>query len=418
MDGLAVLLVSQRRVWVRVAAIRPDIDWELALLEVITGERPPGWLRQRWSYQRAQFVACAPAGSTVARWLTKKRISLPSLSLPVPLAGFIDTERRFSSSDGLYERLPWPVREWRPSTDGASTQHLHETLVAVDAPSFSGFNAAAGAFFIPAVASQDFSGRRIVVREQDHRARIEHVRVRPTEIVVSVGGEQLGGTTLSLSGPDGARQSLSPQAKTVRLPLSVGLGPDSLLALHRGQELLDRRMLDPSWRNSDVDVEVDAATRVLSLISGGERATVEFKRQLPEGDLQVAMKTIAAFANGAGGTLLFGVDNDGLVVGLTPQCTQDDLDRLTNMILSWVRPLPAFEPSIVEIEGKKVIAVHVAPGTHTPYGAGKDERNVRYYMRRGGTTFPATPGEIRAVVAASIPKDQTQSLRFPHPRRP
>jgi hypothetical protein len=85
------------------------------------------------------------------------------------------------------------------------------------------------------------------------------------------------------------------------LPLSAALGEGAWLALHRDHELLDRRILDPRCCGKDFDVEIDAATRLEMLVVGGERANIEFKRELPGRDPSGVMKTVAAFANGAGG---------------------------------------------------------------------------------------------------------------------
>ena len=43
------------------------------------------------------------------------------------------------------------------------------------------------------------------------------------------------------------------------------------------------------------------------------------------------MKTVAALANAEGGTLLFGIDNDGAVVGLGIDDTRKLLDRMTQL---------------------------------------------------------------------------------------
>jgi hypothetical protein len=61
-------------VWVRLAAVRPQDAWQLSVLEVTLGEAPPGWDRRCWEYERAVFIASAPAGTTVARWLEGSRI--------------------------------------------------------------------------------------------------------------------------------------------------------------------------------------------------------------------------------------------------------------------------------------------------------------------------------------------------------
>lgn len=114
------------------------------------------------------------------------------------------------------------------------------------------------------------------------------------------------------------------------------------------------------------------------------------------------MKTVAAFANGGGGAILFGVEDDGEIVGVGEQYTRRTLDRLTSMISDWVRPLPDFECTMVDVRGHGVIAINVASGSAAPYGVGKGERNIGYYVRRAGNTFPATPADVRAFVEARV----------------
>ena len=282
LDSLVDCLVAQRYAWVRVAARRPDDrDWELALLEVTIGESPPCWCRQEWRYPSAVFIASRRAGATVARWLGKGRIPLLKDAVKVDLAGSVGVERRYSNFEGLYERLPWPTVEWDVHITGDSRQTVHDELVAADAPAFLNFDLAAAEFFaVSRVPNRNFVGCAIVVREQDRRARIDSVRVRPTEVVVQVDGQQLGGASLTLGGSDGTRKRLSPRSMQARLPVPAPLGEGAWLALHRDHELLDRRILDPRWGGKDFDVEIDAPTRLEMLVGGGEQASVEFKREL------------------------------------------------------------------------------------------------------------------------------------------
>lgn len=403
-SALSDYLAGQTRAWVRVAANRLDGDWQLSLLEITVGEPPPGWRRQRWGYERAVFLAFAPAGRTVARWLERERIAVPSLSIKLQLEGSVGVERRDSKFQGIYQQHPWPTREWTVYLRDSSGQMLHDELVAADVPAFINFDQAAAAFFgVPVKPNRNFSGREIVVRQQDRRARFDNVLVRPTELLVRVSGENLRGTSLTLSGAGGQTRPLSPRIQEVRLPIPEGLGPGAWLALHRDRELLDRRILDPAWGGKDFDIEVDATTRVELLISSGEQATIEFKRELPGSDPARVMKTVAAFANADGGTLLFGVEDDGDIVGVGEHYSRRSVDRLTSMISDWVRPLPDFECEMVEIAGCGVIAINVAPGSSAPYGVGTSERNIAYYVRRAGNTFPATPADVRAFVQARVP---------------
>jgi predicted HTH transcriptional regulator len=66
----------------------------------------------------------------------------------------------------------------------------------------------------------------------------------------------------------------------------------------------------------------EPAVALQLLINAGEGPQVEFKAQLPDGNDNAArrtmLKTVAAFASGDGGTILFGVNDDGTVTGLDP----------------------------------------------------------------------------------------------------
>lgn len=403
LSSLIGQLVGERRVWVRFAAHRPPQEWQLAVLEVTTGEPPPQWRRRRWRYPRAVFVASAPAGKTVAGWLARGRVRLPAGSTKLALHDSCSVERRDANADGIFEPPRWPAIQWSLNAYDPSAQSPpHDELVATGSPAFFSFDQAALAFFaVEHIRNRNFSGREIVVRQQDRRARIDSVLVEPARVVVRVSGNGLRGTALTLSGADGATRALSARSRDVRLPTLTGLPSGAWLALHRDAELVDRRFLDPTWGSrSDVNVEVDAATRLQTLISGGERAIIEYKRQLPAKDARGVMKTVAAFANGDGGILVFGVEDDAHVVGLADEWNRQSLDRLTATVSDWVRPLPDFNVELVEIDGRGVIALQVVAGIHAPYGVGTSDRDARYYARRGATTFPASPADVRAFVQA------------------
>ena len=58
-------------------------------------------------------------------------------------------------------------------------------------------------------------------------------------------------------------------------------------------------------------------------ITNGESTILEFKRECPE-DNKKFLKTVSAFANGNGGTIIFGVDDDSNIVGLDPETISDE----------------------------------------------------------------------------------------------
>ena len=66
----------------------------------------------------------------------------------------------------------------------------------------------------------------------------------------------------------------------------------------------------------------DTLTDLTEKIYLGEHSTIELKRELPHRDS--LGDEIAAFANGNGGVILIGVDDDSEIVGIHRQ----DLDRI------------------------------------------------------------------------------------------
>lgn len=405
-------LRAERRVWLRLAANCSQGDWQLALLEVTLGEAPPGWRRQSWEYERALFIAWAPAGATVARWLERGRISMKSVSLQLAPQDQVQTERRQSRFAGVFQALPWPSIQWTVYVRDQTPQMFHGELVADDAPAFISFDFAASAFFgLPPSQTRTFSGREAVIREQDRRARIDSVRIRPTEAIVAVSGEQLGATALTLGGLPGQTKRLRRNTREVHFSLPGRIPSGSWLALHKSQELLDSRALDPAWGSSGFEIEVDPVTEVEVLVSGGEGVSVEFKREVPTSDGSVinVMKTVAAFANGDGGTLLFGVDNEGAVVGLATDDVRTAVDRITQLIRDRVRPTVGFDTELADIDGKQVLLVRIDAGAEPPYGVGTTDRRIDYYVRRSGTTFLATPADVRAFVQARLSETRSRA---------
>ena len=117
---------------------------------------------------------------------------------------------------------------------------------------------------------------------------------------------------------------------------------------------------------------------------------------------------MAAFANGDGGTILFGVTDDGTAVGV--ERAQGVEERLSNLVQSWVSPLPPYHVELLPIEGRDdraVYAVVVDQGDRPPYGCGTEPSDLVYYVRRGATTFPIDADEVRALARSRPPADGT-----------
>jgi predicted HTH transcriptional regulator len=138
----------------------------------------------------------------------------------------------------------------------------------------------------------------------------------------------------------------------------------------------------------------DVCSQIEGLIARGESETREFKREIPRDKNNTFLKTVAAFANGKGGVVLFGVvDETGHLRGIVGNL-QEQKDRVVHMIRDNVVPQPNLRVENCKLNGKQIIAVFVDEGDSSPYGL--DPAKPRFYIRRGATTFPANQTEIRA----------------------
>lgn len=113
------------------------------------------------------------------------------------------------------------------------------------------------------------------------------------------------------------------------------------MLLRCGAEWIDRRFNVPWTRGSEVGVEfvVEPQTKLESFLANREGPQTEFKRQVPEDDDAKAktMKTVCAFANGAGGSVLFGIDDDHNLVGVAAKRVDRLKDQLTQIVArSWL----------------------------------------------------------------------------------
>lgn len=413
-------IAAEPVVWTRVAATRDDNGtWSIRLLELVSGpEAPPSWERHAWGYPRARFEASADSGDVVAKWLSAGRVQVGDDEAVLPeLSGSVSWERRQSRSPAPYETLAWPVTEATlsvsTSTPGDPPGHL---VSAEDAPSFVDFYTAAACFFW--LDRQPVGGslhQGVMYRHQDGRGRINRVRITGEEVSVQVGGDALDGMFVELAGDvPGRKQRVCDQRRqgsdTVQFPLSDSLPPGAWVVLSHGSEWIDKRFLGVPWTRgyeAGVEIIVESATKLEASLANREGPQVEFKRQVPtDADSKAkVMKTVCAFANGQGGSILFGIDDDHNVVGVPARQVDGFKDQLTQMIGSWVHPRPAtgFEVLPTTNVDQVVLELAVQPGAAL-YGCGRRGGEAPIvYIRHYATTVPARPHEIEHIVRARTP---------------
>lgn len=99
-------------------------------------------------------------------------------------------------------------------------------------------------------------------------------------------------------------------------------------------------------------------------IAVGEGSTLDFKQTIS--DASKIAKTLVAFANNKGGTLLIGVRDNGSLVGIE---SEDEKYMLELAATMYCKPAINVEMKEFEIEGKTIVEARVREGEEKPYYA-------------------------------------------------
>lgn len=98
------------------------------------------------------------------------------------------------------------------------------------------------------------------------------------------------------------------------------------------------------------------------------------------------LKSVSAFANGIGGTLIFGIDDNRNVVGLTD--AQADAEAISRLIKERISPYPNFILVPERKDGKNILILTVSSGYSTPYYY-KADGVMETYIRIGNESVIA-----------------------------
>ena len=123
---------------------------------------------------------------------------------------------------------------------------------------------------------------------------------------------------------------------------------------------------------------------LIELVRNGESSKVEFKSE--DVHPSTLAEEIVALANFQGGSILIGVEDDGVINGVH----RPDIEPfIVNVCRNNIKPsiLPSIET--VDVDGHKVVVVTIAPG-ETPHATGKG----LYFIRVGSTKQVPTQQEL------------------------
>jgi ATP-dependent DNA helicase RecG len=126
-------------------------------------------------------------------------------------------------------------------------------------------------------------------------------------------------------------------------------------------------------------------------LAEAEGKTLEYKQDLSSSER--TMRTLVAFANSAGGSLVVGVADDRAVLGVADPDGEEH--RLSTMILNRIEPrlLPTIER--MTVAEKTLLVARVFPATRPPHWVASEGEDEGVYVRLGSSTVKAD-GPLRA----------------------
>lgn len=125
-------------------------------------------------------------------------------------------------------------------------------------------------------------------------------------------------------------------------------------------------------------------------------ATVYDKKQMLEVKRSKSwLKSVSAFANGEGGTLIFGISDDDQIVGLAD--AKGDAERISEEIKSKLDPVPEVNLELKNADGKTLLLLHVYSGQETPYYYIGDKQRIAF-VRIGNESVTADRTQLKALV--------------------
>lgn len=108
------------------------------------------------------------------------------------------------------------------------------------------------------------------------------------------------------------------------------------------------------------------------------------------------LKSVSAFANGTGGTLVFGTAEDGTVAGVKDMETASEVIRLK--IEECIVPAPEIKLKVKTAEsGRRLLLLEVAAGRETPYYYMGDGR-AEVFVRAEKSSVPASAQELKSLI--------------------
>jgi hypothetical protein len=416
------------------------LDNTLQITRLIIG-RPTSWLR--YDYGDVLFLTGTERGEVVADWLrTGTFTNRYHNSFPIaPMSATSVYSNRYpshSQSDTFV--FSKPFTRYQVSFSQTLPRQDHP-LISKDAPFFlTVWDAERSLLYEIPEGSYAINPPEVAVYVyiEHPDAWLERIHFSLTALELHLAGMLLPQTKLKVVGSGIAGYDDYPRQESVSIPLPNGR-PDYLkIALIQDTICSDYYIDDKKspatpFRQKRTNVtfaEPEPQEKVRELIDRGEGKTIEFKWELHfsagnNGRIRW-LKTIIAFANGDGGSLIIGVnDEDGAVVGIHHNnlvkhnnSIAKFKDAITTAISDTIDPVPEIEFVDATVDGHSVLVINVQATSGKCYAAYYPNKEIPvYYIRRGATTRVATNNEVQELVTAktalmALPPSPLSALSF------
>jgi hypothetical protein len=112
------------------------------------------------------------------------------------------------------------------------------------------------------------------------------------------------------------------------------------------------------------------------LIAQGEHQELDFKFEIS--DARKIARTLSAFSNRTGGTLLIGVKDNGRITGIR---SEEEYYMVESAASLYCKPEVKFTTRDHSVEGKSVLEIYIPPVERRPVYARDEENRWRAYIR-------------------------------------
>ncbi len=127
----------------------------------------------------------------------------------------------------------------------------------------------------------------------------------------------------------------------------------------------------------------------------GETTEYDKKRSVERKQVKSWLKSVSAFANSSGGTLIWGITNENEIVGL--EDAESDAEFISETIKAKIDSMPNINLRFHMEDNKKLLLLDVYAGKETPYYY-VGEGNRTAYIRLGNESVPADNITLKRLV--------------------